>query len=158
MDRVEDAELRMLLAQRVREWNKRLADLKHRLDQKGVEIEQQRERGEMSAYVARRKAELRDEIAPELLDYVRGTTVEEVEASIVRAQAKTASILEGVRQVQVPSAPAQPRIPPQQPQPQGGAQQPTLEQLRAVEVGSPEHMALRRQYGMTRGRGQGIFG
>ena len=150
MSNVEDHELRMLLVHREREWSRKLADMKRQLRDQDEQIEREQKRASMRAYIDRRKVEERDEIAPELLDFIQGTTVEEIEAAITRAKAKTASILEGIFQAtaQVPSAPA---VISQAPQ------QLTLEQLQAVPVGSPEHMALRRQFGMSKGRGQGIF-
>ena len=71
---------------------------------------------DMTAYIQRRTAEERDNIAPELVDYISGSTVDEVEQSITTAKAKTQSILEGLQmaqqQLQVP--PAQPIPQPQQ--------------------------------------------
>jgi hypothetical protein len=167
----EDEALRRELDRRTRDWDVKLRQMRQEIDQKDRQIEQQRQRAEMMGYIARRRAEERDAVAPELLSYVQGDSVEEVEQSIGRARAKTADILEGVRQATESIAPAGfPQVPqPQaQPQPQPQPQQLTLEQrqalspytlgqLKAVEVGSPEHMALRRQFGMTRGRGRGLF-
>lgn len=156
----QDAEqqaLRLELDRRSRDWEKRLADMRRELDRKDSLIEQERERTELMAFIQRRKSELRDEVAPELMSFITGDSIEAIEDSIERAREKTASILEGIRQVQVPPGPAEI---PQQGGPQQQAPQPqqlTLQQLRDVEVGSAQHMALRRQYGMTRGRGRGLF-
>lgn len=161
----QDAEqlIRLELDRRTREWNRKLADMRRELSQKNELIEQQCGRTELMAYIQRRIAEERDDIAPELRDYVRGDTVEQVEAAIDRAKSKTNAILEGLRQVQMPPVPA--GIPAPQPQaqqqPQSGPQQPqqlSLEQLKAVEVGSPEHIRLRQAYGIDRSRGTGLFG
>lgn len=157
MDSYQDAELRLLLDLRTKEWNKKLEQMKRELAAKDQQIEQEQKRAELMGYIARRQAEERGEIAPELMSFIQGTTVEEIEAAIDRAKAKTSSILEGVRQAHVPPGPA--AIP--QSQPQGGAQEPqqlTLEQLQAVEVGSPQHLAARAAFGLDRARGRGLFG
>jgi hypothetical protein len=153
----QDAEqqlIRLELDRRTREWNRKLADMRAELDRKDEQIQQEQRSAEMMGYIARRRVEERDEIAPELMSFITGSTIEEVEQAITRAKAKTASILEGVRQAQALRGPAGVPTPQAQQQPQ----QPTLEQLRAVEVGSPEHLVLRRQFGMDKRRGQGIFG
>lgn len=151
----QDEALRRELDRRTRDWDVKLRQMRSELDRKDSMIRQERERADMASYIQRRRAEERDEIAPELMSFITGSTPEEVEASITRAKAKTASILEGIQQAQAAPAPASFPVPQPQAQPQ---QAPTLEQLQAVEPGSPEHLALRRAYGMDRSRGRGIFG
>lgn len=158
MDSHEDAELRMLLAHREREWNKRLADMRAELTRKDEEIQREQKRAELMTFIQRRVAEERDEIAPELIDYIQGDSIEAIEASIERAKQKTEQILKGLMEAQMQMLPAQLRIPQQPQQAPQQPQQLTLEQLRAIEVGSAEHMALRRRFGMDKRRGQGIFG
>ncbi|MGH3407551.1 MAG: hypothetical protein ACRDRJ_34385 [Streptosporangiaceae bacterium] len=163
----EDRELRLLIDQRTREWDQRFKRMQDELDRKNALIDQQRQRADMRAYAQRRVAEERDEIAPELIDYIGGDTIEAVEASIATARSKTASIVDGIQQalsdvpdVQVPRTPAPAGIPPQGGQQQDPQQlrQPTLEELADLEVGSPKHLALRRAAGIDRSRGRGIFG
>ncbi len=165
----QDAELRMLLQHRTREWDAKLAAMRAEIDRKDTMIAQAERQVEVDEYARRRKAEERDEIAPELIDYVRGDSIEAIEQSITRAKAKTASILEGVRQATESIAPAGfPQVPqPQaQPQPQQTltaeqrqAMTPyTLQQLQAMEPGSPEHRAARAAFGIDRSRGHGLYG
>lgn len=172
----DDHELRLLIDQRTREWNRKFQAMQAEIQRKNELIHAQRNRVDMQTYIQRRLSEERDEIAPELIDFIQGDSVEQVEASISTAKAKTASILDGIREATseyVPSATAQPEIPSQpqeqpQPQPQGQQLTPeqrsamtpfTVEQLAAVEPGSEAHLAMRRQYGLDKaGRGRGIFG
>ncbi len=159
----DDAEIRRLIEQRGREWDAHFRRMQDEIARKDELIEQARNRIEIDAYIQRRLAEERDEIAPELLDYIGGDSREAVERAIATAKAKTASILDGILQAQamsaqVPSAPApagNPSPGAQQQQPQSQA---TADQIRAIEPGSPEHLVLRHRYGLDRGRGRGIFG
>ena len=169
----QDAELRRLIEQRTREWDQRFQQMQQEIAQKDELLAQERQRIDMMSYIQRRIAEEADEIAPELIDYIGGSTPEEVEAAITAAKAKTASILDGVRQamsvsadVQVPGVPAHPGTSApagfpgqaQAQQPRGGQQRPSAEDIAAVEPGSPAHQALRHQFGIDRARGRGLFG
>lgn len=108
------------------------------------------ERSEIGAYIQRRAAEVQDEVAPELLDYIGGNSIEEVERSITAAREKTASILEGVRLAQAqfsPPARANSQQPPQ----------PSAEDISQMAVGSREHLALRAAFGLDRACGRGLL-
>ena len=111
----------------------------------------------MLAYISRRISEERDEIAPELTGYIGGSSVEQVEAAISTAKAKTASILAGIREATAFRTDVEvPRVPAGFPDPQ--EQQSTADQIAAMEPGSPAHLALRHHFGIDRGRGYGLFG
>ena len=163
----EDYMLWLEVERRTREWGAKFQAMTAELHAKDEQIELARNRADMTAYARRRIAEEADGIAPELVGYISGDSVEQVEASILAAKQKTASIVDGIRQatfaIDVPSAPVQPGIPAQAgnpgPVPQGGhPQQPTAEQIAAMEPGSPEHLAARAAFGIYRSRGRGIFG
>lgn len=148
----EDLAIKAEIARRGRQWDQRFAELERQLAHKTELIKLAQRQTAAEEYARRRKAELRDEIAPELLDYIGGDSIEAVERSIDRAKAKTSSIVAGLRE----GLAAQPVI--QVPQFQRSQQpQPTIEDLSAIEVGSPQHLALRRAAGIDRARGQGLF-
>ena len=164
MNTSEDAMLRLEIERRTQEWNRKFTDLENQLRRKDAAIEEARNRRELQAFISRRIAEEADEIAPELIDFIQGDSVEAVEAAISTAKAKTQSILDGIREAtafrtDVPRA--QPGNPQGQPgpglqqQPQG---QPSAQEIASAEVGSPEHLRLRAAYGIDRSRGRGIFG
>lgn len=151
----EDRELRMLIQQRTREMDQRFRQMESALQQKNDQIEQAQRQTEVDAYARRRRAELTGEIAPELLDYIGGSSIEAVEASIVRAKSKTDSIVAGLREG-IAALPARPEVVQvQMTRPQPG--QPSLEDLAAIEVGSPQHRAWRHAAGIDKGRGSGLF-
>lgn len=54
----------------------------------------------LAAHVQRRIVEEGDAIAPEFHDYIGGNTIEEIEASIERAKAKTEQIWQGIQEAQ----------------------------------------------------------
>lgn len=54
----------------------------------------------LQAYLIRRVHECRDEIAPELMEYVTGNSEAEIEATITLAKEATQQILARIRQVQ----------------------------------------------------------
>ena len=160
---INDAEDRMLkaeIARRGRMWDAKFDQMQAEIQRKDQLIEEARNRRDLQAYIQRRVSEERDEIAPQLIDFIRGNTVEEVDRAIIAAKQKTNSIVQGIREAfEAPGAPAQAGIPSpgaQQPQPQ--PQQPSDQDVEGVEVGSPEHMALRAAFGIDRSRGRGILG
>jgi len=54
----------------------------------------------LQAYITRRLSECRNEIAPELMEYIVGDDETEIEAALVVAKTKTAAILQGIFQAQ----------------------------------------------------------
>jgi hypothetical protein len=86
-------------------WHRQLQQLRDELDRRDQRHD---DHVDLHAYLVRRIAEEADTIAPELIDYIGGSTADEVEQSITMAKQKTANILEGVRQAQArPSMPSQ---------------------------------------------------
>jgi hypothetical protein len=160
----EETSAKQLLEEQRREFEERLARLAEDQAAREAVFKQEQKRANLLAYTQRRVAEERDEIAPELIDYIDGPDEESVEAAIANAKAKTASILEGVRQAQTSSRAGMPGVstgsgnigPVDQ---QGAARTMTAEDIAALPVNSPEYQALRRQYGMDRpAGGAGMFG
>ena len=154
----DDAQLRLMIDARTREWEAKFRQMQEQIARKDEQIEQTRNRVEIGAYIQRRISEERDLVAPELIDYIGGSSVEQVEAAISTAKAKTASILAGIREATFRTDVPVPAAIPAQQQPQGGQQQPSAQDIAAIEPGSPEHMALRAAFGLDKARGRGLYG
>jgi len=90
-----EAALKAEIIRRTRAWDQRFQQMEEDIRRQDEALAQARNRTEMALYIDRRKAEEVDTIAPELMSFVGGRTTEEVEQSIARAQAKTASIVQG---------------------------------------------------------------
>jgi hypothetical protein len=172
----EEAELsaKELLAQKEQTWQQKLDQLQQEQEAKMAEIAKQqqlqqamwdkeREMGKLALYIRDRIEAERDNIAPELLDFIDGNTPEEVDASIERVKAKTAAIVEGMRQAQqaaragmpgtAPSAGATGITPGLD---TGTGQTLTAEDIKGMSMA--DFRALRPKLGMGSASGQGIFG
>ena len=99
----QEAEMTALqrLEQYQSEQDRRFAELEAERDRERALREREAEYARVVEYRARRMAEESDQIAPQLMDYISGTTEEEIEHSIQTAKAKTAQILEEVSQAQL---------------------------------------------------------
>jgi hypothetical protein len=119
---------------------------------------------QLQNHVQRRIAEEQDSIAPELLDYITGNSVEEIEASIEKAKIKTAAILEGLRQATQARRAGMPGVAPAAgtngvgPMDTPGDRQITKEDIEAMDMN--DFGALRKKLGMDRlqAGNTGIFG
>ena len=80
----EDYMLWLEVERRTREWGAKFQAMTAELHAKDEQIELARNRADMTAYARRRIAEEADGIAPELVGYISGDSVEQVEASIWR--------------------------------------------------------------------------
>ena len=69
----------------MREWDTKFRRMQDELAQKDELIEQARNQLELGTYIQRRLAEERYDIAPELLDYIGGDSVEAIEQAITTA-------------------------------------------------------------------------
>jgi hypothetical protein len=92
-----EMDLRSLLEQKEQEWNQRLeAEKNERLAAQAL-LEREREFQALMDYRSRRLAEEQDDIMPELLDLVEGSTPEEIEASIASLKERSARIFESAQ-------------------------------------------------------------
>lgn len=89
-------------------WEQRIQQMQQEQAQKEALLEKEREFATLQAYTQRRLAEEADNIAPQLVDFVNGRNVEEIEASIATIKAKSAEIGAMVQSV-VGQAQPQPR-------------------------------------------------
>lgn len=92
-----EMDLRSLLEQKEQEWNARLeAEKQERLAAQAL-LEREREFQALMDYRNARLAEEQDNIMPELLDLVEGSTPDEIEASIENLKARSQRILESAQ-------------------------------------------------------------
>jgi hypothetical protein len=124
-------------------------------------ITKEREMMALQSYIRDRVDAEKENIAPELLDFVTGEDKEQVDASIELVKSKTAALVEGMRQAQLaqrarmpgtaPSAGATGITPGLD---TGNGQQITAEDI--AGMGMKEFAALRQRMGISNA-GQGIF-
>lgn len=80
------------------EWEQKFSLLQQEAETQKMILEQERRFQELESYKSRRIAENQDNIMPELLDFVKGNTEEEIEASISAVVTRTSAILENIQQ------------------------------------------------------------
>lgn len=96
----EEMSAKELLEKRQQEWDQRFAQMEQRAAAAEAVIEQERAFQALQQYRAQRLEEEAENILPELLDLVTGTTQEEVEASLSAMKTRTANILGNVAAAQ----------------------------------------------------------
>jgi hypothetical protein len=139
----------------------RLAEIAQQQQLQQAVFEKEREMSALQMYIRDRVEAERENIAPELLDFITGDTKEEVDASIQVVKDKTAAIVEGMRQAGIaqrasmpgtaPSAGATSIVPGLD---TGQGQAISAEDIKGM--GMKEFAALRQRMGMGNA-GQGIF-
>lgn len=172
--KAEEAELsaKELLDKRQREWQEQLeatraeqaAQLAQIQEQQRLQQamwEKEREMAALQIYIRDAVAANQDQIAPELIDLIGGNTKEEVDASIADMIARTARIVEGMRQATVAARAGMPGTAPSAgatgltPGLDTGTQQLTADDIKNMSM--QDFAALRQKAGMG-SMGQGIFG
>lgn len=98
----DEMSAKQLLEQREAEWNERFAQLEQQREMDKALAEKERQLAEVAAYRERRIREEAENILPELLDLVAGSSPEDIEASIVGLRQRSESILGNVQQTMVP--------------------------------------------------------
>jgi hypothetical protein len=153
-----------LIEKRQAEWQaQRDADLAREAAEREL-LKKEMEFMQLQSYVQRRIAEESDNIAPELLQFVDGKTPEEVEASIERVKASTASIVENMRNAGVRQRAAMPGVAPSAGTngithlDQPGDRQLTADEIKGMDMN--QFRALRDKLGMDRlhSGGAGVLG
>jgi hypothetical protein len=143
-----------LLEKREQQWQaQRQADMEREAAEREL-LKKELEFMQLQSYVQRRIAEETDNIAPELLQFVDGKTPEEVEASIERVKASTASIVENMRAAGVRQRAAMPGVAPSAGTngithlDQPGDRQLSAEDIKGMDM--TQFRALREKLGMDR--------
>lgn len=119
---------------------------------------------QLQNHIQRRLAEESENIAPELIDYITGSDIDEIEASIEKAKAKTAAIVQGIQQARVAQRAAMPGVAPAAgtngvgPMDTPGDRQYTAEDIQ--KMGPAEYKAFREKIGLNRlqAGSTGLFG
>lgn len=96
----EEMSARELIEQRESEWNNRFAQLEAERQQERLLLEKERQYSELRAYIGQRAREEADNIAPELIDLIDGSTPDQVEERIAVLRAKSEQIANSVMQAQ----------------------------------------------------------
>ena len=157
-----EAELdaKALIEKRTAEFQAQLAAQQAELDRRDALLQKEREFSELRAYAQDVVSSKRDEILPELLDYITGDTREAIDASVANAIAKTRRIMEDVMQTQTELRRQAQGVSVAAPisSLEGDApQELTAEDIQAMSFG--QYAENRTRFGMDRSnRGVGLFG
>jgi hypothetical protein len=89
----EEMSVRELLEQERQQWNDRFSSVEQRAAQAEALLEKERQYQQVEQYKAQRLQDEAENLMPELLDLVSGTTPEEIEASIALVKSKTDAIM-----------------------------------------------------------------
>ena len=80
------------------EWEEKFNALQQESEAQKAVLEQERRYQELESYKSRRIQEEQDSIMPELLDFVKGNSEEEIESAISAVVARTSAIVENIQQ------------------------------------------------------------
>jgi len=80
------------------EWEQKFTALQHEAEAQKALLEQERRFQEIESFKSRRIAEEQDNIMPELLDFVRGNSEDEIESAIFAVKERTSAIMENIQQ------------------------------------------------------------
>jgi hypothetical protein len=94
-ERLKNLDLEQRLQDSNQTWEHRFAQLEDERKREQIIFQKEQELARLGQYRVQRIAEMRDEIAPQFDDLVRGNTTEEIEASLALMAQKTAEIVEG---------------------------------------------------------------
>jgi hypothetical protein len=112
-------------------------------------------------YIQRRVVEESENIAPELVDFISGDDETQVEASIEMLKAKTAQIVENMRQAGLRQRSQMPGVAPAAgtngvgPMDVQGDRQVSAQEIAGMSMS--DYAALRKRVGMPSGSGRGLF-
>jgi hypothetical protein len=146
--------------------------LRQETDARFAEMQAERERSEamyqqelkymrMQNYIQRRVVEESESIAPELVDFITGEDETSVEASIEMLKAKTAQIVENMRQAGLRQRSQMPGVAPAAgtngvgPMDAQGDRQVSAQEIAGMSMS--DYAALRKRVGMPSGSGRGLF-
>ena len=94
-----ELEVRDLLAQKEQEWQTQLEAERLEREKAFALLDQERKFQELQQYRQQRLEQERDNIVPELIDLISGSSQDEIEASIADLRSRSAKIFESVAQV-----------------------------------------------------------
>jgi hypothetical protein len=161
--KAEDAKLtaEQLIARREQEMNDRFLQFQQDQEVKVALLQKQNELIALQAYIQRRVNEEQDNIVPELIDFIGGDNEAAVEASIEIVKAKSAQIVDNVKQANTRQRSTMPGVAPaagvnaQGPLDTPGDRQLTAQDIQGMSMS--EFAQLRQRIGMPNGSGRGLF-
>lgn len=80
------------------EWENRFNALQQEAEAQKALLDQERRFQELESYKSRRMAEEQDSIMPELMDFIKGNSEDEIESAISAVIARTSAIVENIQQ------------------------------------------------------------
>lgn len=80
------------------EWEHKFTALQQEAEAQKALLEQERRFQEIESYKSRRIAEEQDNIMPELMDFIRGNSEDEIESAIFAVKERTSAIMENIQQ------------------------------------------------------------
>ncbi|MFE9412322.1 hypothetical protein ACFYN0_26540 [Streptomyces sp. NPDC006704] len=98
--RQRELSAKSLLAEKETEWEAKLTSLQAQIAERDALAAKERQFNELQQYQAQVLAAAADEIAPELHDLVRGSTREEIDASVAAMKAKSQAIVQSLQAAQ----------------------------------------------------------
>lgn len=153
----EEMSLRQLLETRTQEMELRFQEMQRERDRQEAIIVKEQQLRELVTYREQQKAAAVDTIVPELLDLVDGSTFEEIDASIARLQAKSAAILEQVREATQTSRASQVGVRPYG-GPTGADPLDTYSEKNPADMSMAEYMEYRKSNPPISRSDRGLFG
>lgn len=106
----ESLDVRALLDKREAEFNAKLAQFQNEAAEKQALMEMEVRFQQLKSYTQGKIADAKDEVLPELYDYITGTTPEEVDASLELAKQKSAKIAEAAKAARTGARAAAPGV------------------------------------------------
>ena len=152
-----------LIEQERNNWSSQFSELQTQMTQQQALMQKELELNRLEAYRSRRVAEERDEIEDELLDFVAGNSVEEIEQSIAVLKEKSARIFNNAKTHFTQARASVPGVGATGFTPQGGPldnpadQQLTADDINAMDM--DQYRELRRKMGIgANNSNKGLFG
>lgn len=99
--RKEEVSAKTLLDEKAAEWESKFTDMQNALAQKDAIFAKEKEFLELQQYTQSQVMAASDDIDPRFVDYISGNTREEVDASILRAKAKTEELITELQAAQL---------------------------------------------------------
>lgn len=157
----QDMDIRQLLVKKDEEWQERLAAIEAERERDRALLEQERQYAEITAYMTQRIDDERENILPELIDLVGGSTKEEIDASIESLKVRSDRIFESAQQAMSSArrevSGARVTLPSPVENPSENAQF-TPEDIRNMSMQDYAKHRQRLLSGKAQGQSQGLFG
>lgn len=158
-----ERELQERLSQTTTEWEKKFQQMQQEREHERALLEKERELAALQAYTQKRVAEERDNIAPQLLDFITGNTPDQIEQSIESVKAKSLEIANAAREAMASARAAQRGVAPTGYAPvgpmeiEGGTRQYSTEDIAQMDM---QTYAKFRQNipGLAQNRNVGLYG